>query len=98
MRSTGLARISAEGGLVGPGNGSDVFVRNADAVTILIFARTDYNRDGTLSGVDQLVACTGDMSTVAGKSYDAMRSAHVKDLQNLMDRVDLDLGQSAADA
>ncbi|HSV12741.1 MAG TPA: glycoside hydrolase family 95 protein, partial [Tepidisphaeraceae bacterium] len=98
MRFQGLARILPTHGLIGPGNGSDVFVRNADALTIEVFGATDYLRDGTLSGIDQLVTCTGHMGTIAGISYEDLRAAHIKDIQNLINRVDLDLGQSPADA
>jgi alpha-L-fucosidase 2 len=84
------ARLKAvsEGGSVAA-DGNRLHIDRADSVTLLLAASTDYH------GGDPANQTAGQLDAVAGKSYQALREAHVADHQRLFRRVDLDLGPSA---
>jgi len=72
-------------------------VQDADAVTLLLAAATDYAR-GTEEARDPQEICAKDLKAAQGKSFDELRSAHVADYQRLFRRVAIDLGGSDAPA
>lgn len=67
-------------------------VSGADSLTLLIAAATDYR------GGDPEQLCRDTLSKASAKSFDTLLAAHVADHQNLFRRVDLNLGESPAEA
>ena len=78
-----MLRAIAEGGTVAP-DGKELAVANADALTLILTAATNYK------GGDPVVASDRDMARAA-KPFAALRAAHVADHQKLFNRVALDL-------
>jgi len=74
-------------------NGDAVVVRDADAVTLLIAAATSY-RSAEDVGADSAVRVAAALDPASVKGIDALRAAHVRDYQQLFNRVTLDLGAS----
>jgi len=83
------------GGSVKPADGVVAF-NGADSVTILLAAGTDYlaNYEKKWRREHPHDRLAKRLEAAAGKSYDALRSAHVKDYQALFNRVDLDTGKT----
>jgi len=67
-------------------SGGTISVENADSLTLLIAAATDYR------GGDPDQLCRKTLQACAGKSYKKLRADHVADCQTLFRRVDLDIG------
>jgi len=86
--------VSAEGGETKVNNEA-VEVRGADAATLLVAAATSYTNFRDVSA-DPAARCDAAIKGVAGKTYDAIRKAHVADHQALFRRMELDLGTSDA--
>jgi len=87
-------RVMAEGGkVVAEDNG--ISVENADAATLLLVAATSFKNFRDISA-DPASRCEAAMKAIAGKSFDAMRKAHVEDHMALFRRVSLDLGTTDA--
>jgi len=82
-------RAVAEGGKVTVQDG-EITVENADAVTLLLVAATSFKSFRDISG-DPAARCEAAMKAVAGKTFDAIRKAHVEDHQRLFRRVAIDL-------
>jgi len=84
-----------ESGSVKPQDGG-VAITGADRVTILLAADTDYmaNYEQGWRKKHPHERVAWYIKTAAAKSYDALRSAHVKDHQALFNRVDLDTGNT----
>ncbi len=82
-------KINPEGGEISQ-DGNSISVKNANEVIITLVAATDY-RGGN---PEQL--CSEKLSKIKGKNYKAIRSAHIKDYQNLFNRVKIELGSSSA--
>jgi alpha-L-fucosidase 2 len=95
LRFESQLRVIADGGTVS-GAGPAVSVQNADAVTIVLAAGTnyadeypEYRGDDPHSGVTQAV------DAATQKGYDALLAEHLADYQELFGRFTLDLGQAA---
>ncbi len=92
-------RVLAEGGKVTAGNG-ELVVANADAVTVLLAAATDYapspNRQFRGEAPAPKVAAA--LIHAAQKPYHRLRADHVADHRALFGRVSLDLGDRDRDA
>ncbi|HUT23877.1 MAG TPA: glycoside hydrolase family 95 protein [Sumerlaeia bacterium] len=73
-------------------------VRNADAVTFLLAAATDYNHKDPYSPLerDRSEACREQLAAAAEKSFKALRRDHVAEHRRLFRRVELELGASRA--
>lgn len=69
---------------------TDLSVTNANAVTLIVVAATNYRGD------DPIVASDRSLARVT-KPYDALKIAHVADHQKLFRRVDLQLAPPASD-
>lgn len=84
----GEVRLLPEGGTV---NATDttVTIDGADALTIIIDVRTDYNNKDYM----QLCAATVDKS--ANKGYGTLRAAHVADYTALFGHMDISFGEGA---
>mgnify|MGYP003895184993 CR=1 FL=1 len=87
-------RIMNEGGQLQAGNGK-ITVSNADAVTIVMAAGTDYANDyPTYKGEDPHERVETTVNAAVAKSYDELKSTHLNDYQELFGRVSLDLNDS----
>jgi len=87
VRFDARLRAIPEGGSVSLIEGG-LRIQGADAVTLLLTARTDYrDRDPTRQAVRELAAASR-------LSYAKLRTAHIADHQRLFRRVSLDLGPS----
>ena len=78
-----------------------IVAENCDSVTLLLVAATSHNgphKSPSREGRDPANLCDAYLASVAGKSYDALRDAHVADHQRLFNRVTLDLGRSPPEA
>jgi len=67
-------------------------IANADAVTLLVSAATDFYKQ------DPEAACHAALATAAPKPYDALRAAHEQDYARYFNRVSLHLGAEAGAA
>jgi alpha-L-fucosidase 2 len=95
---TGALRFEARVRVVTSGrtrsaSGDAVVVRDADAVTLLIAAATSYRTYEDVSA-DPAVRVATALDTASHKTIDTLRAAHVRDYQQLFNRVTLDLGSS----
>jgi alpha-L-fucosidase 2 len=74
--------------------GDTLTVRNADAVTLLLTARTNYDRSSppTYLHGDPDALSAADLRLAATRPYPELRDRHVSDHQRLFRRVALDLG------
>ncbi len=86
--------VRAEGGRVEVA-GDSATVTGADSATLVLAAATNYVNYRDVSA-DPGKRCEERLAAVAGKSYDALRTAHTDDHQRLFRRVSLDLGRTAA--
>jgi alpha-L-fucosidase 2 len=76
-----------EGGTLISG-GDSIRVQQANSVTILLSAATNY------SGTDPVAASENIISAASLKSYTDLKAEHISDYQALFNRVSLDLGKS----
>jgi alpha-L-fucosidase 2 len=74
-------------------SGDAQIVRDADAVTLLIAAATSY-RTYEDTSADPAARVSAALDPASDKSIDILRAAHVRDYQQLFNRVTLDLGSS----
>ena len=86
-------RILNEGGSVSP-SGSSLVVSNADAVTLVLGAASNFISYDDISG-DESQICSQTVSAAAAKGYTALRQDQLNDYQGLFNRVTLDLGTSS---
>ncbi|WP_286229469.1 glycosyl hydrolase family 95 catalytic domain-containing protein [Neobacillus mesonae] len=85
-------KVLNEGGTLTPEN-NKIKVTNADALTIIMTAATDYeNRYPDYKGEDPHKKVEEIIATASEKSYDQLKSTHIKDYHALFNRVALDLG------
>lgn len=84
----GEVRLLPEGGTV---NATDttVTIDGADALTIIIDVRTDYNNK------DYMQLCAATVDKAANKGYGTLRTAHVADYTALFGRMDISFGEGA---
>ena len=73
--------------------GDAVVVRGADAVTLLIAAATSYRTYEDV-GADPAARVAAALDPASRKSIETLRAAHIRDYQELFNRVTLDLGSS----
>jgi len=89
MKFIARLRVLNEGGKLSTTGGA-VRIQEADAVTVLLAAATDYR------GKSHETISAEQLHAAAGQRYDALREAHVRDYQRLFHRVHLDLGRTEA--
>ncbi len=75
--------------------GEQLWVTNADSAMLLISAATSYKNFNDVTG-DPDARARDYMRAAAGKSYEALREAHIAEHRRLFRRVQLDLGTSEA--
>ncbi len=88
-----MARLKAinKGGEVAY-NGSQLVVRNADEVVLLLTASTDYQLDyPEYKGRDYKTITAKNIDAAASKSYADLLKAHLEEYQSYFNRVELDL-------
>jgi alpha-L-fucosidase 2 len=76
-----------------------VHFAGCNSVTVIVAARTDYVMDGSKNwrGEDPDIAAQGDIKAALVRGYSPLVVDHLKDYQDLFNRVQIDLGTSAAD-
>lgn len=75
-----------------------ISVENADEVTIIMSAGTDYvNEYPTYKGEDPHEAVTERINNAVSLGYDELKNRHLEDYKELFDRVDLNLGELKLD-
>ena len=94
LRMEARAKVLAQRGSVTAKDNSLV-VSNADAVTILLAAATNYVDYKDISA-DPGTRCAKRLEAAAGKRFDELLAAHQKDHRALFRRVTLDLGATAS--
>ncbi|MGB3438835.1 MAG: glycoside hydrolase N-terminal domain-containing protein [Actinophytocola sp.] len=98
MRFESQVRVLNEGGTRTDNSNGTVTVSGANAVTLVLAAGTNYSMAyPAYRTADPHGAVTSRVDAAAGKSFGALRSAHVADYRGLFDRVALDVGQRMPD-
>jgi alpha-L-fucosidase 2 len=95
---TGALRFEARvrvitGGGTRTATGDAVIVRNADEVTLLIAAATSYRTYEDV-GADPAARVATALDPASRKSIETLRADHIRDYQELFNRVTIDLGSS----
>ncbi len=94
MRFESQLQVLNEGGSRTDNGDGTVTVANANAVTLVLAAGTDYSMAyPTYRTTDPHDAVTGRVDAASGKAHPALRAAHVADYRGLFDRVTLNVGQ-----
>lgn len=91
VRFRGIVRVMADGGSV-RAVGDRLVVDRADAMTIIVDIRTDFQN------LNYRSQCLNTVETAASKTYDELKREHVADFKAIFDRMDIDLGRSTTDA
>jgi alpha-L-fucosidase 2 len=75
-----------------------VQIRQADKLTLLLAAETDFNFDDPYKPLDESLTatCSSKLAKVTAKAFDEIRFAHIAEHQRLFNRVSLDLGRTEA--
>lgn len=86
-------RVLHESGRLTPGEDT-LSIRDADTVTLLLAAATDYNRDDPYESLkrDRGKACEQQLARAAAKPYGRLRADHIAEHRRLFRRVALELG------
>ncbi len=92
LRFEARVRVLPEGGTRRT-DGDTLIVRDADAVTLLLAAATSYRTYEDV-GADPAARVAAALDSASRKSVEKLRDAHVRDYQQLFNRVTLDLGVS----
>ncbi len=89
---------NADGGSITAGD-KKLSIRNADAVTLLLTAATDYNFANPYEPLtrDRGEACTAQLVAAAKKDYETLLADHLAEHRRLFRRVTLDLGEQVSD-
>ncbi|MCC6696610.1 MAG: glycoside hydrolase family 95 protein [Candidatus Hydrogenedentes bacterium] len=85
MRYEARAKVLCEGGKLEAAE-NVLIVREANAVTLLLVAATDYR------GENPTLVCQRQLAAAEAKSYEELRAAHIADYQALFRRVSISLG------
>ena len=72
--------------------------KNCDRLTVLVAAGTDYVFDygRKYHGEDPHARVTAQLNAATGKSFEELRTSHLRDYQQLFNRVSINLGAAAA--
>ena len=98
MRFAVELRAVAEGGKLTVTD-DRIVAEGCDAVTLVLVAATSFNgfdKSPSRDGRDPVARCQAEGEVAARTQYATLRQRHVADFNPLMDRVSLDLGQTAA--
>lgn len=91
VRFRGIVRVMADGGSV-RAVGDRLVVDRADAMTIIVDIRTDFQN------LNYRSQCLNTVETATSRPYDELKREHVADFKAIFDRMDIDLGRSTTDA
>lgn len=91
VRFRGIVRVMADGGSV-RAVGDRLVVDRADAMTIIVDIRTDFQN------LNYRSQCLNTVKTAASRPYDELKREHVADFKAIFDRMDIDLGRPTTDA
>jgi alpha-L-fucosidase 2 len=94
LRFEALLELRTEGGSV-RADDQGLRVTGADSATLILAAATSFKDYKDVTG-DPEVICRRTIKQVSGKSYKALRKAHMADHRSLFRRVTLDLGSTDA--
>lgn len=83
-------QVRADGGIVNTTN-QGISVKNANSVTFVLSAATSYKNFQDISGVPEKLS-QQTLTNIKNKNWQALKTAHVNDYQNLFHRVSIDLG------
>ncbi len=98
LRYEAQLQVLTEGGSRTDNPDGSVTVADADTMTLVLAAGTDYSDEyPAYRGDDPHAAVTERVDAAVAEGYDALRAAHVADHRELFDRVSLDLGQRMPD-
>ena len=86
--------VAADGGEV-RATADGLEIRGANAATLIVTAATSFKNFRDVSA-DPAARCASVLKAVEGKTFDALRTAHLADHRRLFRRVSLDLGTTAA--
>lgn len=102
MKLNSLLQVVTTGTIAANADGESLDITGADEAVIFVSADTDYKNDyptyrtgETDSELAASVAAV--VSKATAKGYDAVKADHIKDYQELFNRLDLDLGQAVSD-
>lgn len=84
VRFRGIVRVMADGGSV-RAVGDRLVVDRADAMTIIVDIRTDFQN------LNYRSLCLNTVETAASRTYDELKREHVADFKAIFDRMDIDL-------
>lgn len=84
VRFRGIVRVMADGGSV-RAVGDRLVVDRADAMTIIVDIRTDFQN------LNYRSQCLNTVETAASRPYDELKREHVADFKAIFDRMDIDL-------
>jgi alpha-L-fucosidase 2 len=87
-------KIVAQGGNVIVTDAA-ITVENADSAMMVLAGHSSFNNFQDVGG-DPTVRCEATMKAVSGKSYETLLETHIRDYQELFNRVKLDLGTTEA--
>lgn len=88
--------VQTDGGTVSAGNGT-VNVSGANSATIILNTGTNFVSFDNVTA-DPAARAEATIKAASAKTYDQLRSAHLKDYQELYNRVRLNLGAAASNA
>lgn len=91
VRFRGIVRVMADGGSV-RAVGDRLVVDRADAMTIIVDIRTDFQN------LNYRSLCLNTVETAASRPYDELKREHVADFKAIFNRMDIDLGRPTTDA
>ncbi|MEE0360718.1 MAG: glycoside hydrolase N-terminal domain-containing protein [Prevotella sp.] len=91
VRFRGIVKVMADGGSV-RAVGDRLVVDRADAMTIIVDIRTDFQN------LNYRSQCLNTVETAASRPYDELKREHVADFKAIFDRMDIDLGRPTTDA
>jgi alpha-L-fucosidase 2 len=89
VRMVAMLKVMPEGGSISI-SGDSIRIAEADAVTMLLTAATDYR------GGDPFLKSGYQLAAASEKNYEILKQDHVADYQEYFKRVDLDLGKTDA--
>jgi alpha-L-fucosidase 2 len=92
LRGESYLRVVAKGGVLRIENGKLVVV-NADETTIYLTAGTNFKNYKDISA-DPKLPCINALKSVAGKTYQQIKAAHIKEYQQYFNTFSIKLGDS----
>lgn len=97
MKYESQVKVINDGGKI-LDNNDNIEVNDADSVTLIMSAGTDYkNEYPTYRGDDPHNDVSKRVNDAVKKGYNALKASHQKDYKELFDRVDLNLGELKLD-